>query len=829
MEAEKLVLGALLHDIGKFAQRAGRPRSDKLADQYLTHYKGKPGHWHSLYTDYFVETDLPLPLFMEGKTRGQIARIAAAHHRPDESQQTEMTVRIADRLSSGAERIQSKPEGEQAGFRESRLLSVFDQVELLRHRFKEPGSAFYPLSPLDPGNPAIFPRAKHQSGDPDQYRTHFERFQQALDAFKKTAHRLPEDGGFGLYLDGLLSVLERFTWCVPASTYHTLPDVSLYDHGYSTAGIAQALFAFHQAHGTLPKWGDSEEKFILMAGDLSGIQSYIFDISRGSMRGASKIFRARSFFLQAFVQSVIVEIQRRLGLYSVCRLMESGGKFILLLPLLESVEGKLAKLDAELQAHCRNSFKGLLTLNLCWDTRLSQEDFQLERFAGALDRVNQALERVKYQKLKTALEPGPVLSGDYDERENGNCAICRINAATDSAGQRYKKAQYLPQETEVAICPDCCEQIVAIGGQLPFCNYLVFGKNEKIPLFGDIRLSLCENPPSDPGQALQVQALTPSSDFGRARLARYLPLITEAECADPRWRDLFSQEDDKLAEPGAHKTFTMLAHRAKQADGTGDLVGRSLLTFFKADVDNLGLIFSRGLKNRLSAARFAALSRMLNLFFSEYLAELAQQEYPDIYVVFAGGDDLFLVGPWHQTIRFGIQLRKRFSEFCGQNPDITLSGGILTAKPKLPMRKAAELVEEKLEQAKERKDKDAVCFLDEVYTWADLETHLELGERFDTAVKRENSVFSTAFLYRLLGYHRMYRQFMDPKQATFRSGLYLSLAHYDIGRNIRGQKQAKPSELEMLDRIFPCGVKERPELEHLNVPLFYAINLNRKG
>jgi CRISPR/Cas system-associated protein Cas10 (large subunit of type III CRISPR-Cas system) len=40
-----------------------------------------------------------------------------------------------------------------------------------------------------------------------------------------------------------------------------------------------------------------------------------------------------------------------------------------------------------------------------------------------------------------------------------------------------------------------------------------------------------------------------------------------------------------------------------------NFTGRSLLSFLKADVDNLGLIFSIGLGDNLSVARLASLSR----------------------------------------------------------------------------------------------------------------------------------------------------------------------------------------------------------------------------
>jgi len=190
-----------------------------------------------------------------------------------------------------------------------------------------------------------------------------------------------------------------------------------------------------------------------------------------------------------------------------------------------------------------------------------------------------------------------------------------------------------------------------------------------------------------------------------------------------------------------------------------------------------------------------------------------------------------VIGPWNQTIQFGIILREKMSLYCGGNPDITLSGGVLIAKPRLPMRKAVELTEAHLESAKkfssENRHKDSLCLLGEALSWQEVNELLELGGKFDKAIEeKQRTAFSTAFLYRLLEYHKMYRKFTRENKIKF--GRYLSLAHYDIARNILDTKKSNQEELAMLYDIFVVGVQERPVLDRLNIPLFYAINRNRK-
>ena len=819
-----LVLSALLHDVGKFAQRAKRPYSKEMEGEYLTNFKGKPGHWHTVYTDYFVEKNLLLPLDLEND-RSRIARMSSAHHRPDENSLSEMSIMIADSLSAGTDRIKEESETK-TGFRESRLVSIFDEIELINHEFSPPGNSYYDLVPLKSGSDAIFPKQGKPKGDPGEYERLFDQFFRELE-------KLRTDMAFGFYLEGLISLLEKFTWCIPSSSYKTLSDISLFDHSFSTAGIAQTLYLYHVQKGGVPRKTDGDKKFTLLGGDLSGIQDYIFGVSKSSGRGVSKIFRARSFFLQALTRSVMLEIQNRVGLFSVCRLVDSGGKFMILLPSTPSVEKQLEKIDQEIQSWFRKKFKGLLTMNICFENKLSQQDFYLDSFQKRIDEVNEALQISKLHKLKkTFAKDGPVIHGEYDENEGGNCSLCGINAADKIATEKYMEKEGI----ETPVCRDCCDQIIYIGTRLPRTDYLIYGSGEnkegRIELFGGISLILSDKTPKDLKHIQHVETLIDTGVFSRARIARHLPRISREELKDEKWFNLFSQEEDNgYIEEDKPKTFNMIAQKSRKRRTDGTLVGRPLLGFFKADVDNLGLIFSMGLGGKLSVARLASVSRMLNVFFSEYIVELAKKEFPDIYVVFAGGDDLFMIGPWNQTIQFSIKLRKKLSLYCAGNPDITLSGGILIAKPRLPMRKAVELTESHLHVAKQfsndNRHKDSLCLLGEAFSWKEAEELIKLGAKFDKAVEeKERTAFSMAFLYRLLEYHKMYKKFAFENKIKF--GRYLSLAHYDIARNIQDKKNRNLEELDMLYDIFIVGVSERPVLESLNIPLFYAINSNRK-
>lgn len=829
-ELQIVLMASLLHDIGKFAQRARRPYSKDLIGEYLPVFKGSPTHWHAIYTDYFIENDLPLPSEMK-ELRSEIARKASAHHKPGANDLEEICINVADSLSAGTDRMQL--EGSDYGnFREARLVSIFDEIELKKHIFESPGGHYYDLSRLDIQSDTIFPKKGKPIGNEDDYISLFDEF---LDELNSIQTEVP----FEFYYDSLIAVLEKYLWAVPSSSYKALSDISLFDHMISTAGIAQALYAYHKNSGAIPEIEDKEEKFILLGGDLSGIQDYIFGISKNSGKGVSKILRARSFFLQSVTSSIILNIQKRLNLSSVCRLIDSGGKFILILPNSEWVRSQLSILDKEIQTWFRNRFKGKLSAVLSVNVYASHNDLHIKNFRYKLDEANESIETAKLRKFSRTFESqGSVIEEEYSQFQEGNCSICEINAADDKKTAEYMKHEKFEDGGEhVRICRECCDQITYIGSRLPRTKYIVYSTEGKIALFGGIYLKLYSEKPVVGSDMIRIESLADESGFCSAGLASYIPVLRDSELSDNKIFSLLENEENfeslcREEEFKRTKTFSMIAAKSRGEDTEGNYKGRSLLSFFKADVDNLGLIFSMGFSEKLSLARLSTASRMLNLFFSEYIVELVKKECPDIYVVYSGGDDLFLIGPWWQTARFAVNLRKTFSKFCAGNEDITLSGGLFVSKPRVPMRKAADAAEQMLDNAKSHKDsdgdKDSVSILDTAVRWDDLSRLLDIGEIFDKAVKEKSRTgFTMGFLYRLLIYHKMYLSF--TKGENIKAGIYLSHAHYDIARNIKNDKGQRNSkkELDLLYRIFAVGVERNADLAFLNIPLFYAMNLNR--
>ena len=821
---EELVLAALFHDLGKFGQRAGAERSDNLTSTYCPSYQGRSSHLHVLNTDHFIENLLPIPGALE-LDRSAISKLAANHHKPDWEDLKESCLVLADHLASGADRWKSD-EDEEVGedFINSRLISILNEPELGKNTFTAKNAMRYGLHSIDdktiPRQLEITNRKEGKTG----YAEHWEAFTGHLGQFspdKSDSNPVfgEKDLPFRHYLNALCTATERYLWCIPASSYKTLPDISLHDHGMLTAALAQALFVFHKDEGGLPDKSSKDRKkakFLLYGGDLSGIQHYIFGINPDLSAGVAKLFRARSFYLQMITKAIVLEILERLGLHMVAQVMDAGGRFLLILPNSEKVVGLLDSFETELQEQFMRRFLGTVALNTS-RIEASYEDLLLDQFADTLDRVFDGMEAQKLERfgdLFKSKEWSPVF-GEWDpegELGKGEQSWNEFESGGEEINETlYRKMRRMA--TDLASKDHRWFKIFKEGD----------GPNPVELMFG-WEISMLESMPnSNDWNAGIICNRSSYGDYGLHPIAGHLPQVTPYDLE--RWgsnliTQLQEEDDEGVKQPvrsGDPKTFQMLALSGKNTKG------KAFIGVLKADVDNLGLLFSQGLresKNRVSISRFASLSRMLNHYFSQGLLKMVQEEFPDLYVVFSGGDDLFFLGPWQDVLKSSLKIRSTFGEFAAENPDLTLSAGIGVFKPTLPIRDLARRAETLLELSKNFRtaegEKDAVTVFDDTVDWKTFKRLLEMGEWLSRQVEQEQ--FNTGFLHRVLHYGRQARL---VESGEVRAAIYRAHLSYDLARNI--EKKVRPEVYEKLNG----WLVSEDFRQHSSIPLHYALYMNR--
>ncbi|MCB9367140.1 MAG: hypothetical protein H6508_08180 [Calditrichaeota bacterium] len=200
-------------------------------------------------------------------------------------------------------------------------------------------------------------------------------------------------------------------------------------------------------------------------------------------------------------------------------------------------------------------------------------------------------------------------------------------------------------------------------------------------------------------------------------------------------------------------TFDEMAEKA---------LGRQMLGFLKADIDDLGFIFGSALANIKTASPLSSLvtlSRALESFAAGFVDELVAERFPQIYVVYAGGDDMFLVGPWDQTLQFAIAVQQKFVEFMAGNKHWGISVGISMAVSGTGILQAEADAEKLLKRAKRSPGKNSLAVFDLVLGWKEARAGIEQGKRLLGWL--QNDVLSVGQVRRHMEYTQMAMQYLD--------------------------------------------------------------------
>lgn len=726
----KIALAGLLHDVGKFAQGSleiSRQYLTNNADQYQPFRDNRHTHVHVVYTAAFIEQmgdRLPAELNRDGWGDGDsFVNLAAGHHKPETPMQ--WIIAMADRISSGLDRAQFD-EGEKIAFQDfkkTRLLPVLEALGHERHGKYKAASDYeyrYPLAPLSAVSIFAGKQNKKSKADADQeYRELFAEFHDKL------GHLFHKDSNIELWSQHFDSLYMTYTSMAPAARVNdVVHDVSLYDHSKTTAAFASALYLYHRDQGSFNDKAiqdNNPEKFLLVTGDFYGIQDFIFSAGGELNKNRSKILRGRSFAVSLFSELAADMICRAIGLSHLSIILNAAGKFTLLAPNTNAAREKIKQVEEKINRWLYDISYGQSSLGVI-HTAATPAEFVSGNFAQLWnDKHQPAMERKKFSKIDLNTYGG-VVDG-YLEQFNNKlqkplCPLCGKRPAHNEA--RVK---------ELVSCKICRDHIMLGTFLVKGERLAVFTKDTDLehnkslrePIFGEYQLSFTNAVDIAPLKFFDLQANSDGSlPVGATmRLINgYVPVYD----AEDKLDDRLQEDETQPIKQGEPVTFNHLAAKAKEFGEDGKQRGVEALGILKADVDNLGVLMAAGLPESLfTISRLANISRQLNNFFTTYLPFLlrSNKKFKHVYTVFAGGDDLFLIGPWRIMAELALELRHQFARYVCSNDQVTFSAGISLHKTHVPVDRLAAAAEEALEQSKDAEGKDSISMFGETVSWKD--------------------------------------------------------------------------------------------------------------
>lgn len=538
------------------------------------------------------------------------------------------------------------------------------------------------------------------------------------------------------------------------------------------------------------------DDLLLVKGDLSGIQNYLYSVNAAEDAGGgvAKRLRGRSFYLSAICHALADELTRLAG-YDPNKqpraLHVAGGKFLVALPYSAEIEGEVAAWREAIDHWLWTLTWGELYLNLAW--RRCRSD---ELKVGFSEKVALPLqEQLDEGKLRKFL---PLL-------RNGNS-----NSGTDWESFPVFRGAYADE------CHSCrCLPVkqVAAGEKENLCEQCLWledlGKFLKAPQRNKLDFRA--------GTAVGIRvvnfranhAILKKSSRDLPQIAGFVPQwpyrgIDPAECAG---HTIAEQAQDKINSLCA----SCSVHRVQPGDcgeGKDRLVTRfhclaTLSVVRKDGADKIAVLaadgdeFSYHLNSTpgVTLEDQIVLGKLIYQFFGNHLIELLKER--DGLLIYSGGDDLVVVGPWAEVIRLADHLRRDFAAWTKGR--LHFSAGIHIANPHDPVYESISIAKGYQDQAKKERGKNAVQIEQTRIPWPNFDAVFEFAKDLAKAEAEETGVISMAFiygLYRICEDHERFEQTGDVRGLR-----YLSRLAAHVSRNLRLDWNGDVVKTELAEKL----------------------------
>ena len=705
-----VILGGLLHDIGKVIYRQGDDRRKHSQSGY----------------DFLIDeagVNKDEADFLECVRYHHAGAIQSTHISDDS---IAYIIYMADNIAASVDRRENG--NEEYGFEiNTSLQSVFG---ILNGNNED---CWYSPGMLNPEKGINYPTTENKKFDESFYSL-------IKDNLKDNLRGIDLDTK---YINSLLEVLEANLSFVPSSTSKSeRADISLYDHLKMTAGISSCIYEYFSDNGELNyrdrlfvngKEFYDKEAFLIYSLDMSGIQNYIYTIST---KNALKTLRVRSFYLEIMMEHVVDELLESVNLSRANLIYIGGGHCYLLMPNTEKIIERIEKYIADVNRWLLNTFD--ISLYIASGYASCSADSLKNIPNGSYEDIFREISNMLSDKKshKYNAETIRMLNHKKIKEYTRECIVCKRNGTTDENGR----------------CR-ICSSIEKFSQRILYDDIFIIKDSEEddsLPLPNGGYLTAINS-------HKELDILNNRNDIRRiyTKNRQY----TGKYVASRIW----------IADYNTGQTFDEFEKESKGIDRIAvlradvDNLGRAFVSGFKNENNQ---------DKYVTISRTATLSRHLSMFFKLHLNDIMKN--PEfrisdskggrkLSICYSGGDDLFIVGAWNDVIEAAIDIRKKFERYT--RGTLTLSAGISLYQSGYPINAAAGETAYYEEMSKSREGKAAVTVLsdgmthkendkiinDGTYPWVDFEEKV-IGEKLDciTEYLKYTVDRGKAFLYRLL-------------------------------------------------------------------------------
>lgn len=517
------------------------------------------------------------------------------------------------------------------------------------------------------------------------------------------------------------------------------------------------------------------DDLLLISGDFWGIQKFIFDGVTTSK--ASKILRSRSAMVQLITYAVVDRITKAFDGSEA--LLFGAGKFMVLAK--NENRDRIKEIQQELDSYFLKNFFGqngfiISSSTTTKEKLLNQKEMEEDLLALGADNDDKKLNKFDLLNVKDEdIRIDPFENATV--HDNNSCKFCNKQIVDESLGEES--------------CEICFNEI-NLGKKLTTHNYLniiQFGRRSKEKKI----------------QKNMIKIINLGKKSYYARFSNHKNHFSWGKTFDisinPYDGEIDKWSLNSYVPKGEYDSIRTFSEYIKK---DGKVVSSGLMAL-KADIDKLGDTFRELYKEDFR--KFNRLSREVEFFFSDYITSLVAKR-ENVYTVFAGGDDLFLIGEYKEIVGLAKEIRDEFYKFSLEKT--TISMGLVMFKPTTPINFVSKMADEAESRAKavtvDGKDRDGIDIFGVSMKYGEF---IEIEESFKrvTEFLEKESDDKTALYYRLI-------ELCDMKEninQDIRNAMWKSKLNYLFRRNVK--REDNNSEIfTLLSDLIEKGEKFKPSI-----------------